>query len=60
MTLWKPTPELVNVLAVDIPQTPDVCLASIGSDSATLTWSRPAANRPVRKYLIQVNGVHGM
>ncbi|PFH62120.1 hypothetical protein XA68_15081 [Ophiocordyceps unilateralis] len=57
-TLWKPVPELVSILGVDIPQAPDVCLAGIGADSATLSWSRPASNRPVQKYLIQVNGVH--
>ncbi|PHH74305.1 hypothetical protein CDD80_3175 [Ophiocordyceps camponoti-rufipedis] len=57
-TLWKPVPELVSILGVDIPQAPDVCLAGIGADSATLSWSRSASNRPVQKYLIQVNGVH--
>ncbi|RCI12982.1 hypothetical protein L249_0265, partial [Ophiocordyceps polyrhachis-furcata BCC 54312] len=57
-TLWKPLPELVGILGIDIPQAPDVCLSGIGADSATLSWSRPASNRPVKKYLIQVNGVH--
>ncbi|XP_044719970.1 fibronectin type III domain-containing protein [Hirsutella rhossiliensis] len=57
-TLWKPVPELVSILGVDIPQAPDVCLAGIGADSATLSWTKPASNRPVQKYLIQVNGVH--
>ncbi|RDA92937.1 hypothetical protein CP533_3854 [Ophiocordyceps camponoti-saundersi (nom. inval.)] len=57
-TLWKPVPELVGILGVDIPEAPDVCLAGIGADSATLSWSPPASNRPVEKYLIQVNGVH--
>ncbi|KND91272.1 hypothetical protein TOPH_04017 [Tolypocladium ophioglossoides CBS 100239] len=57
-TLWKPVPELVSILGVDIPQAPDVCLAGIGADSATLSWTRPSSNRPVQKYLIQVNGVH--
>lgn len=59
-TIWKPVPELVNILGVDIPQTPDVSLAGIRSDAATLTWTKPPPNRPVAKYTIQVNGVHGM
>ncbi|PHH91492.1 hypothetical protein CDD83_221 [Cordyceps sp. RAO-2017] len=28
------------------------------TDSATLSWTKPVSNRPVQKYLIQVNGVH--
>ncbi|KAG5926615.1 hypothetical protein E4U42_003125 [Claviceps africana] len=56
-TLWKPASELVNILGVDIPQAPEVCLAGIRSDAATLAWSRPHAQRLAPKYLIQVNGV---
>ncbi|KYK54689.1 Fibronectin type III domain protein [Drechmeria coniospora] len=55
-TLWKPVPELVNILGVDIPHPPDVCLAGIGADSASLTWTRHI-HRPVQRYMIQVNGV---
>ncbi|KAM3544842.1 hypothetical protein ARSEF1564_002306 [Beauveria bassiana] len=58
-TLLKPVPELVSILGVDIPEAPDVCLAGIRSDAATLSWSRPLSNKPVQKYSIQVNGVHG-
>ncbi|KAH7320158.1 hypothetical protein B0I35DRAFT_451052 [Stachybotrys elegans] len=57
-TLWKPVPDLINILGVDVPESPDVCLAGIRADAATLSWSRPASNRPVQKYSIQVNGVH--
>lgn len=57
-TLLKPVSELVNILGVDIPDPPDVCLAGIRSDAATLSWSRPPSNRPVQKYTIQVNGVN--
>ncbi|KAM0516328.1 hypothetical protein ACHAPE_005475 [Trichoderma viride] len=57
-TLWKPVPELINILGVDIPEPPDVSLAGIRSDAATLSWTRPTSNRPVQKYAIQVNGVH--
>ncbi|TQV98632.1 hypothetical protein V2A60_007650 [Cordyceps javanica] len=57
-TLLKPVSELVNILGVDIPEPPDVCLAGIRSDAATLSWGRPPSNKPVQKYTIQVNGVN--
>ncbi|KAF4469988.1 hypothetical protein FALBO_3101 [Fusarium albosuccineum] len=57
-TLWKPVPDLINILGVDVPEPPDVSLAGIRSDAATLSWTRPNSNRPVQKYTIQVNGVH--
>ena len=56
-TLWKPVPELISILGVDVPDRPDVSLAGIRSDAATLNWSRPSPNRPVQRFLIQVNGV---
>ena len=55
----KPTKELIEILGIDIPETPDVCLAGIRSDAATLTWSKPTSGRGVQRYLIQVNGVQG-
>ncbi|KAH7001599.1 hypothetical protein EDB80DRAFT_722670 [Ilyonectria destructans] len=57
-TLWKPVPDLINILGVDVPESPDVSLAGIRADAATLSWSHPPSNRPVQKYSIQVNGVH--
>ncbi|KAL2126512.1 hypothetical protein VTI74DRAFT_787 [Chaetomium olivicolor] len=56
-TLWKPVPELINILGVDVPEPPDVSLADIRADAATVNWTRPPANRSVQKFLIQVNGV---
>ncbi|KAK3383711.1 hypothetical protein B0T24DRAFT_518957 [Lasiosphaeria ovina] len=56
-TLWKPVPELISILGVDVPDPPDVSLAGIRADAATVNWSRPPANRSVQKFLIQVNGV---
>ncbi|KAK9771027.1 putative Fibronectin type-III domain-containing protein [Seiridium cardinale] len=56
-TLRKPVPELINILGVDVPDAPDVSLAGIRPDAATLHWTRPRANRPVSKFLIQVNGI---
>ncbi|KAL2021413.1 hypothetical protein VTK56DRAFT_7166 [Thermocarpiscus australiensis] len=56
-TLWKPVPELISILGVDVPDPPDVSLAGIRADAATVHWSRPPANRSVQKFLIQVNGV---
>lgn len=52
-------PDLINILGVDVPEPPDVSLAGIRADAATLSWTRPSSNRPVQKYSIQVNGVHG-
>lgn len=51
--------DLIDILKVDVPDAPDVSLAGICSDSATLEWSRPSNTRPVQKYVIQVNGVNG-
>ncbi|KAF3764725.1 hypothetical protein M406DRAFT_98385 [Cryphonectria parasitica EP155] len=56
-TLWKPVPELIGILGVDVPDAPDVMLAGIGVDKATVNWARPHPNKPVQKFLIQVNGV---
>lgn len=58
-TLWKPVPELISILGVDVPDPPDVSLAGIRADAATVNWTRPPANRSVQKFLIQVNGVVG-
>ncbi|KAL1882301.1 hypothetical protein Daus18300_000787 [Diaporthe australafricana] len=56
-TLWKPVPELINILGVDVPDAPDVVLSGIGLDKATVSWARPHPSKPVHKFLIQVNGV---
>ncbi|KAK0630093.1 hypothetical protein B0T17DRAFT_506589 [Bombardia bombarda] len=56
-TLWKPVPELINILGVDVPDPPDVSLAGIRADAATVNWTRSPASRSVQKFLIQVNGV---
>ncbi|RFU33276.1 hypothetical protein B7463_g3074, partial [Scytalidium lignicola] len=58
LTLWKPVPELINILGVEVPDPPEVSLAGIKADAVTLHWTRPGANKPVVKYLIQVNGVN--
>lgn len=58
-TLWKPVPELISILGIDVPEPPDVSLAEIRADAATVNWTRPPANRSVQKFLIQVNGVDG-
>jgi hypothetical protein len=59
LTLWKPVPELINILGVEVPDPPEVSLAGIKADAVTLHWTKPGINRPVLKYLIQVNGVNG-
>jgi len=58
-TLWKPVPELISILGVEVPDPPDVSLAEIRADAATVNWTRAPANRSVQKFLIQVNGVVG-
>jgi hypothetical protein len=60
LTLWKPVPELISILGVEVPDAPAVSLAGIKADAVTLHWTRPGVNKPVLKYLIQVNGVNGM
>lgn len=57
--MWKPVPELINILGVDVPDAPDVMLAYIGIDKATVNWARPHPSKPVQKFLIRVNGVVG-
>ncbi|RDL32999.1 Uncharacterized protein BP5553_08438 [Venustampulla echinocandica] len=58
LTLWKPVAELISILGVEVPDSPEVFLAGIKADAVTLHWTRPGANKPVLKYLIQVNGVN--
>ncbi|KAI1496817.1 hypothetical protein F5X99DRAFT_50783 [Biscogniauxia marginata] len=57
-TLRKSVNELISVLGVEVPDAPDVSLAGIRADAATLNWTRPLPNRPVAKFTIQVNGVN--
>lgn len=57
-TLWRPVPELIDILGVDVPTAPDVSLTAIGADKATITWSKPTSKSAVDKYVIQVNGVN--
>ncbi|EPE08652.1 fibronectin type iii domain-containing protein [Ophiostoma piceae UAMH 11346] len=57
-TLWRPVPELIDILGVEVPAPPDVSLTAIGVDKATITWTKPSSNRAVDKYVIQVNGVN--
>jgi hypothetical protein len=59
LTLWKPVPELISILGVEVPDTPEISLAGITKDAITIQWTRSGANNPVLKYLIQVNGVNG-
>ncbi len=47
------------MLGVDVPDPPDVSLAGIRADAATLNWTRAPANWSVQRFLIQVNGVVG-
>ncbi|KAI1324602.1 hypothetical protein F5Y16DRAFT_380308 [Xylariaceae sp. FL0255] len=57
-TLRKSVTELIGVLGIEVPDAPDVSLAGIRADAATLNWVHPLPARPVAKFLIQVNGVN--
>ncbi|KAI1362728.1 hypothetical protein F5Y08DRAFT_311278 [Xylaria arbuscula] len=57
-TLRKSVNDLIGVLGVEVPDAPDVSLAGIRADAATLNWTRPIPTRPVAKFTIQVNGVN--
>ncbi|KAI6251344.1 hypothetical protein HI914_00033 [Erysiphe necator] len=57
-TLWKPVPELISILGVEVPDPPEVTLSGITSDSVTLHWSKSDSQKPASKYLIQVNGLN--
>ncbi|KAE8451160.1 hypothetical protein EG329_004832 [Mollisiaceae sp. DMI_Dod_QoI] len=56
--LWKPVNDLISILGVEVPDAPEVSLAGIKHNAITLHWSRPGPQKPVVKYLIQVNGVN--
>ncbi|KAI0099221.1 hypothetical protein GGR51DRAFT_535903 [Nemania sp. FL0031] len=57
-TLRKSVTDLIGILGVEVPDAPDVSLAGIRPDAATLNWTRPLPTRPVAKFTIQVNGVN--
>lgn len=60
LTLWKPVPDLITILGVEVPEPPEVSLAGIKADAVTLHWAGPGHTKVVlKKYLIQVNGVNG-
>ncbi|KAK9460908.1 uncharacterized protein V1516DRAFT_624769 [Lipomyces oligophaga] len=54
--LQIPIPTLVQLLGIDIPAPPHVCLDSVSSDSVTLHWSLPDRASSVAKHVIQMNG----
>jgi hypothetical protein len=58
-TLWKPVPELINILGVEVPDAPNVSLTSVKADNVTIHWQPPDPSKPVQSYFIQVNGVKG-
>ncbi|KAI1421836.1 hypothetical protein F5Y12DRAFT_765701 [Xylaria sp. FL1777] len=57
-TLRKSVNDLIGILGVEVPDAPDVSLAGIRADAATLNWTRPLPTRPVARFTIQVNGVN--
>ena len=55
----KPVDELVTLLGLDIPPTPEVSLAGITSDSVVLYWKPPDQQHASLTHSIHVNGIKG-
>ncbi|KAI9805851.1 MAG: hypothetical protein M1825_000465 [Sarcosagium campestre] len=55
--LWKPLPELIHILGLEVPNAPVMSLADLKPDSVTLHWKQPDSSDSVKKYLIKVNKV---
>ena len=58
LTLWKPVPELISILGVEVPDAPNVSLTGVKADNVTIHWLPPDSSKPVQSYFIQVNGVN--
>lgn len=58
LTLWKPVPELISILGVEVPDAPNVSLTGVKADNVTIHWQSPDPSKPVQSYFIQVNGVN--
>ncbi|KAK9475279.1 uncharacterized protein V1510DRAFT_348116, partial [Dipodascopsis tothii] len=54
--LQVPIPTLVQLLGIDVPSPPLVCLDTVGADSIVLHWSLPERANSVAKHVIQMNG----
>ena len=55
--LKQPVDKLIHTLGVEVPNPPDLSLAAIRADAATLIWVSPNSGRPVQRIEIEVNGV---
>ncbi|KAF1812418.1 hypothetical protein P152DRAFT_507689 [Eremomyces bilateralis CBS 781.70] len=56
--LLKPAEELVNVLGLEVPQTPNIALSGIKSDGVILHWKPPEHKNSSVSYQIHINGVN--
>ncbi|MCJ1476372.1 hypothetical protein MMC13_005038 [Lambiella insularis] len=54
----RPVTELVEILGIDIPPTPELALSTIGSDSVLLYWKPPENYHSPLKHFVQVNGIN--
>ncbi|KAK9466474.1 hypothetical protein V1512DRAFT_226172 [Lipomyces arxii] len=54
--LQIPIPTLIQLLGIDIPSPPHVCLDSVTADAVTLHWSLPDRATSVARHVIQMNG----
>ncbi len=57
--LRRPTEELIEVLGIEVPESPNVSLAGIEENSVRVIWSKPNPQDTVIKYQVQVNGCKG-
>uniref|UniRef100_A0A060TEW7 ARAD1D17490p n=1 Tax=Blastobotrys adeninivorans TaxID=409370 RepID=A0A060TEW7_BLAAD len=51
-----PAPLLINILGIDLPETPKVSVDTLTSTSVSLHWNPPQRLNLVIKYILQVNG----
>ncbi|ODQ66929.1 hypothetical protein NADFUDRAFT_40113 [Nadsonia fulvescens var. elongata DSM 6958] len=51
-----PAPILIQVLGIEIPETPSVSIDSITASTVTLHWSPPEKANSVFRYLLEIDG----
>ncbi|KAF1954637.1 hypothetical protein CC80DRAFT_493759 [Byssothecium circinans] len=57
LVLSKPVEELVNLLGLEVPVSPQVSLAGIKADGVSLHWKPPDQRTSIVKYVIRINGI---
>ncbi|KAF2839355.1 hypothetical protein M501DRAFT_1003947 [Patellaria atrata CBS 101060] len=57
LVLVKPVDELITLLGLEVPVTPEVALAGIKADGIILHWKAPDGRSGVVKYQVRLNGI---